>query len=58
MAAVFKAYGIRVFCIDRYAIAPFMAYFTFKVKCIYGIFVTGGDRPKNYNGVMFFNTKG
>ncbi len=44
MASVFKAYGIRVFLLDRFGIAPFLAYFTGKFKCLMGVFVTGGDR--------------
>ena len=28
MASVFKAYGIRVYCVDRFSNAPFLAYFT------------------------------
>ena len=58
IAAVLKAYGVRIFCLDRYAIAPFISYFAFKFKCILGIMVTGRDAPKNYNGVMIFNNKG
>jgi phosphoglucomutase len=43
MSAIFKAYGIRVFCLDRYAAAPFLSYFTKKFKCLLGIMVTGRD---------------
>jgi phosphomannomutase len=58
MAATFKAYGIRVFCLDRYSIAPFIAHFAFKFKCLLGILVTGRDQCRNKNGVMIFNNKG
>ena len=58
MAAVFKAYQIRVYCLDRYSIAPFLAYFTKKVKCLMGVFVTGRDYSKEYSGVMVFDGKG
>ena len=58
MGAVFKAYGIRVFCLDRYAVAPFISYFTLKFKCHLGIMVTGRDLPKTHNGVLIFNSKG
>jgi phosphoglucomutase len=56
MAAVFKAYGIRVYCLDRYAVVPFISYFTKKFKCLLGVMVTGRDAPKHYNGVLIFNS--
>lgn len=46
MASVFKAYGIRVFCLDRYCCAPFLAYYTQKFKCLFGIMITGRDSRK------------
>ncbi len=58
IAATIKAYGIRVYCLDRLAIAPFISFFAYKFKCIFGIFVTGRDLPRNHNGIMIFNTKG
>lgn len=58
MAAVFKAYSIRVFCLDRHAIAPFIAYFAYKFKCLLGVMVTGRDLPKEYNGAILFNNRG
>lgn len=41
LAAVLKAYQIRVFCLDRYAVAPFVSYFCMKFKCLLGVMVTG-----------------
>jgi len=58
MAATFKAYGIRVYCLDRPATAPFTAFFAYKFKCIMGVLVTGRDMPKGYNGVMIFGNRG
>jgi phosphomannomutase len=40
------------------AIAPFISFFAFKFKCIFGILVTGRDLPRDHNGVMIFNSKG
>eukprot|EP00347_Sterkiella_histriomuscorum_P010251 403377011 len=58
LAAVLKAYQIRVFCLDRYALAPFVSYFSKKFKCVLGIMVTGRDMPKKYSGLMIFNQEG
>jgi phosphomannomutase len=58
MAAVFKAYGIRVFCLDRYSVAPFISFFTKKFKCLLGVMITGRDAPKTYNGLLIYNSKG
>jgi phosphomannomutase len=58
MAATFKAYGIRVYCLDRQATAPFTAYFAYKFKCIMGVLITGRDQPKGFNGVMLFGNRG
>ena len=58
MAATFKAYGIRVYCLDRQATAPFTAYFANKFKCIMGVLITGRDQPKGFNGVMLFGNRG
>jgi phosphoglucomutase len=58
MASVFKAYGIRVFCLDRYVTAPFLSYFTQKFKCLYGIMITGRDSAKCNNGCLIFNSQG
>jgi phosphomannomutase len=58
IAAVVKAYGIRVYCIDKHTIAPFISYFASKFKCLYGIMVTGRDLERDRNGIMIFNSKG
>lgn len=58
MAAVLKAYGIRVFCLDRPAIAPFIGFFASKFKCLLGLLVTGLDKDRSYSGVMMFSNKG
>lgn len=55
MAAVFKAYSIRVFCLDRYCVAPFLSYFTAKFKCLLGIMITGRDSSKINNGAIIFD---
>ena len=58
MAAVFKAYGVRVFLIDRPAVTPFFSYFCYKFKCLLGLLVTGRDLPKTHSGVSVFDGKG
>jgi phosphomannomutase len=58
MAAVFKAYGIRVYFIDRYSTAAFISYFNIKFKCLFGIIITGRDSSKEKNGCMIFNQSG
>ncbi|CDW72796.1 glucose-bisphosphate synthase [Stylonychia lemnae] len=58
MAAVLKAYQIRVFCLDRYAISTFVSYFSQKFKCILGLFITGRNKSKKYSGIMIFNSQG
>jgi phosphomannomutase len=55
---VLKAYGIRVYCIDRQTIAPLISYFTIKFKCLLGLLVTGRDKPRTYSGLMIFGGKG
>lgn len=57
-AAAFKAFGIRVYMFDRYAIAPIVAYFTKKFHCLLGIFFNGGSMPAEYNGIELFTQQG
>jgi len=58
LATVLKAHGIKVYCLDRPAIAPFIAFFAAKFKCLMGLLVTGGDGDRSTSGLIAFNARG